>query len=328
MAASRGAQPALRIFAALLIAAVAGCAAGGAALRPVSDGTIVPEAIGAVATVSGAEGQPLALSHWPADGETRAVIVGVHGYGDYGPSTFARAAEAWAGRGIETYAYDQDGFGRNPTRGQWRGAAGLVEDLRAVVRGVRGAAPCRPIVVVGHSMGGGVALAAAPRLLADGIVLAAPAIWGGAALNPFHRASAWLVAMVAPDHRFTGRGIVEIQPSDNIEMLIGLGRDPLHLGQPSARELLGLVRVVDLAEAAVPEVRLPSLLLLGARDDIVPNARVREIHERLPGPGAAISYPNGWHMLLRDLQAETVWSDVADWTLARTPPATCSETQG
>jgi alpha-beta hydrolase superfamily lysophospholipase len=74
-----------------------------------------------------------------------------------------------------------------------------------------------------------------------------------------------------------------------------------------------------MAGAAAQTVGLPSLLLLGEKDQIVPNARVRRVFDRLTGPRQVIAYPDGWHLLFRDLQAERVWRDVADWTLATSP---------
>lgn len=265
----------------------------------------------------------LAVSRWDAE-EPKAILLAVHGYGDYGESTFGDAGAWWAARGLTTIAYDQRGFGRNASRGFWPGADQLVADLRGITEAVRSETPCLPLIVIGHSMGGGVVLAAAPDLAADAVVLAAPAIWGGDDLNPLHRLLAWSAASLVPDRRFTGEGVVRIQASDNIEALRALGRDPLYLRPPSAREIFGLVRVTDRAAEASAEVDLPALLLLGARDEIVPNATVERIFGRLHGPREVIRYEEGWHLLFRDLQAERVWRDVADWALAQAPPA-CAE---
>ena len=298
------------LAAALLLA---GCAVGGPLPSPY---TPLPEA-----HLEAADGTPLAIDEW-APASPRAVILGVHGFGDYGPSTFAPAAVFWAALGIETYAYDQRGFGRNPSFGRWPGAGALVDDLLAAARQVRARHPCLPLVVVGHSMGGGVALAAAARgLRADAIVLAAPAIWGGAEMNPLHRLAAWSAAAFVPERRFSGKGVVRIQASDNVELLRVLARDPHYLRPPSARELMGLVRVTDLAASAAPRVDLPALMLLGGKDEILPDRAVRRVFGRLTGPRRVIDYPEGWHLLFRDLQAERVWRDVADWTLAAPGPA-------
>lgn len=297
------------------IAVLAGCAVGGP--------LVAPSGPAPAPSLAAANGTALALSEWTSP-VPRAVILGVHGYGDYAPSTFDAAAEYWAERGIITYAYDQHGFGRNPSFGRWQGAEALVSDLRSAAHQIRQRHPCLPLVVVGHSMGGGVTLAAAGQGLdADALVLAAPAIWGGDEMNPIYRLAAWSVAAVVPERRFTGKGVVNIQASDNIELLIALGRDPYYLRPPSAREIYGLVRVADLAAEAADDVGLPALLLLGEKDQIVPNKRVRRVFERLDGPREVIEYPEGWHLLFRDLQAGRVWRDVADWTLAQSGRAGC-----
>lgn len=310
--------PLARRAASLLSAALlAACAVGGPLPAPPGEAASNPAP---ETHIEGAGGAPLALSHWPAKGAARAVILGVHGFGDYGPSTFEPAAEHWAARGIATFAYDQRGFGRNPSRGHWPGAEALVADLRAVTRQIRARHPCLPLIVAGHSMGGGVTLAAAAEALpADGLILAAPAVWGGEQMNSAHRLLAWAAAAVAPDRRFSGKGVVSIQASDNLPLLRALARDPYYLSRPSPRELLGLVRVADLAARAADDVRLPALLLLGEKDEIVPNDSVREVFARLDGPRRVISYAEGWHLLFRDLQAERVWRDVADWALSEAP---------
>ena len=308
-----------RWLSALLALALAGCAAGGPLTAPTG---AAPSPFDGP-HLAAADGTALAVSKWSAD-DPRAVILAVHGYGGYGPSTFAPAARFWAGQGILTYAYDQRGFGRNPSFGRWPGAAALAADLRAVAAQLRARHPCLPLIVVAHSMGGGVALAAAGQGLdADALVLAAPAIWGGDELNPLYRLAAWSIAALMPERRFTGEGVVRIQASDNIEMLRALARDPRYLRPPSAREMLGLVRVADLAEAAAQSVDLPALMLLGAKDEIVPEASVRRVFARLTGPHRVIEYREGWHLLFRDFQAERVWRDVADWSLAIPGDAAC-----
>ena len=313
-----------RWLSAVLALALAGCAAGGPLEAP--SGPPPPPFAGP--RLAAADGTPLALSEWPAE-KPRAVILAVHGYGDYGPSTFSQAAEFWAERGIATYAYDQRGFGRNLSFGRWPGAEALVADLRAVATQIRARHPCLPLIVAGHSMGGGVVLAAAGQGLdADGLILAAPAIWGGAEMNPLHRLAAWTAAAVVPERRFTGEGVISIQASDNIEMLRALGRDPRYLRPPSAREILGLVRISDLAEAAAASVGLPALMLLGAKDEIVPNESVRRVFARLTGPRQVIEYGEGWHLLFRDLKAEQVWRDVADWSRAVQRNAACVAATG
>ncbi|MEM6663861.1 MAG: alpha/beta fold hydrolase [Pseudomonadota bacterium] len=281
-----------------------------------------PHTTGRPGVMAASDGGEVVVSEWGAE-EPSAVILALHGYGDYGDLTFRRAAPFWAEQGIATIAPDQRGFGRNGSRGRWPGADGLVADARGYVGQVRARFPCTPVILLGHSMGGGVAASAASGAPIDGLLLATPAIWGGGRLNPLHRAAAWIAAMVVPDQRFSGRGVVRIQASDNIEALRELSGDPLYLAPPSPREIFGLVRLVDQAAKSAGQITAPALMLLGSKDQIVPNATVRKVFARTAGPRKVIEYPEGWHLVFRDHQAKTVWQDVADW-VGTVPAPSCA----
>lgn len=269
-------------------------------------------------TLTGETG-PGALIRWTApEIEPRAVILAAHGYGDHARSTWAAPAAFWAGNGVITYGYDHRGFGRNQ-RGEWPGAETIIADVAAAAAAVRARHPDLPLIVLGHSMGGGaVAAAAGEGRLAgvDGIILAGPAVQSSD-IGPILRAATWTTALAAPDKRWSGDGIVEFQASDNIDALRALAADPLYLGEPSAREFLGLVRIMDRAADAAGEIAAPMLLLYGAKDELVPETPVREVFDRVPTEKDFIYYPDGWHLLFRDIQREAVWRDVLDWTLAR-----------
>jgi alpha-beta hydrolase superfamily lysophospholipase len=306
---------------------LAGCAAApGPAGGPfAAPAPAAPSPAGRAAASPGPEApaaapETLALLIWPARGPTRAALLALHGFGDAGELAFEDAAAYWAGRGIAVYAPDQRGFGANPSRRNWPGPAALEADAVALAREVRARNPGVPLVVLGHSMGGGVALAAAAGGLdADALVLVGPAIAGGDALNPALRAGAWALAAALPERRWTGRGLVSIQPTDNPEALRRTIADPRHFSDPSSRELWGLVEVMDRAAAAAPRVAVPTLTLMGARDEVLRPERVRAVHETVPGRAGYRLYPEGWHWLLRDRQAEAVWRDVADFVLATDP---------
>lgn len=311
MSPSAGPGPACAL---LLVAMLAGCAGGpGGPAR-------LPDAAASRGPLAEAGLQTLALRSWPSAGPPRAVILALHGFGDAGELAYAEAAAYWSARGIAVYAPDQRGFGANPGRKRWPGPDALVADAVAVSRDLRARHAGLPLVVIGHSMGGGVALAAAAEGLdADALVLAGPAIAGGPALNPALRAAAFALAAVLPDKRWTGEGVVSIQPTDNPAAIAKALADPAHFSDPSSRELYGLVRLMDKAAAAAPGVAIPTLTLMGARDEVLRPERVRAVHDTIPGGLGFRSYPEGWHWLFRDLQAERVWRDVAEFTLSARP---------
>lgn len=299
-----------------LILLAGACAVGGPLAAPAPMGFAQSEAAPVIETVPGASG-PLAASIWRPDGAPRAVILAVHGYGDHGPGTYGEAAGRWAEDGVITYAYDQRGFGRNPDRGYWPGVEGLIADFAIAVGALRAAHPDLPLIAVGHSMGGGVVLAALGEGRAPGVdaaVLAGPAISGSTEAGPLSRIAAWGTAAVVPDRRWTGEGLVAFQASDDIDLLRRMAADPLYLGAPSAREILGLIRLMDRAEAAAGWVDIPLLILHGQKDQLVSEAGVRRVAQRMGAPLTV--YPEGWHLLFGDLQKRAVWDDVSGFALS------------
>ena len=243
----------------------------------------------------------------------RAVVVAAHGFNDYS-NAFHLVGPWLAERSISVVAVDQRGFGDTPTRGLWAGADAMAGDLAALTRAVRDDDPDLPVYLLGASMGAAVAVLAvadhgAP---ADGMILSGPAFWGWSAMNPVYRASLWTAAHTVPAWRLTGEGLGR-RPSDNDEMLRALSRDPKVIRATRVDTIYGLVTLMEAASAAAPRVHVPTLVLFGARDEIVPEAPAREAARRLGGPVRYVRYADGWHMLLRDTGRETVYADVAAW---------------
>lgn len=259
------------------------------------------------------DGAELGLQAWEARAP-RAVIVALHGMNDYA-RMYEGPAQYWAAdHAITTYAIDQRGFGRSPDFGRWPGEETMIADLRAGIAAARAKHPGLPVFALGHSMGAGVILAAeadAP-LGADGLILAAPGVWGGAALPVPYRLSANIAAAFAPGKTLTGERAGR-QATDNIEILREMFADPLVIKETRLDSVVGVIRVMGSGYAAAKNVDGNILFLMGERDEIIPLKAMEKTAMRLSGDVTFRRYPDGWHMLFRDLQAPVVWRDVADW---------------
>lgn len=265
------------------------------------------------------DGIRLTTRRWaPTSEKPKAILVALHGFNDY--SNFFHAPGTWlADRGILSYAYDQRGFGDGPDRGLWAGNKAYAGDLADFVDVVRRRHPGFPVYVLGESFGGAVAMVAATGVRppqADGIILAAPAVWGRAAMTWYERAALWLTAHTVPWMRVSGQGL-NIKPSDNIEMLRGLGRDWRVIKRTRVETLHGLVGMMDAALASAPKFDANALILYGEKDEIIPGKPTFDMVRRLPVKAkdrqTFALYPGGYHMLLRDLNADAVWRDILSW---------------
>lgn len=297
-----------RILALLLVLVLPACAA--AVTHPAGPDTQPPQA--STDHLVMADGARLPLKTWRPAGEIRAVVLALHGMNDYS-QFFAEPAAHLARHGILSYAYDQRGFGQGPHPRFWSSTDTMVADSRAATDLLASRHPGLPFYVFGESMGGAVAMLAAtdPPAGMDGIILAAPAVWGRSAMPWWQRLSLWLAYNLAPGWSPSGQGL-NIRPSDNVEMLRKLGADPLVIKRTRIDAVKGVVDLMDQAEAAPAAIRVPTLFLYGAHDEIIPSAPTWQAAGAIPSRRAAL-YPNGWHMLVRDLQAKVVLDDMAAW---------------
>jgi acylglycerol lipase len=255
----------------------------------------------------------LGLMRWLPVGEPEWVVVGLHGMNDYA-NAFHLAADAWAGKGIATYALDVRGFGRSPERGVWAPTDLVLEDVRALVAAVRELYPNAKIALAGVSMGGGLAIAAMasdnpPPV--DKLMLFAPAVWGWSDQPLPNRMSLWVTAHTV------GQWVVKppdwlvrnVMASDNIDELRRMGRDPLMIWGARSDTIYGLVGLMERAWRSSGEITVPTAWFYGANDHIIPREPTVQAVERLK-PGARTAYyAKGYHLLLVDRQAANVWGD-------------------
>lgn len=260
----------------------------------------------------------LSYRSWLPDEKPKAVIVALHGFNDYS-AFFDKPAEYLKQLGAASYALDQRGFGANGFRGRWFPGDRYKMDARDFTKAVAEKHPGVPLYILGESMGGAVTMAVmaghdTPWI--TGAILAAPAVWARETMPLYQRLTLWLSAHTIPAVPLSGRGL-KIKPSDNIEMLIQLGRDPLVIKGTRVDAINGLVDLMDDAMSASGHLDGRMLILYGGLDEIITSGPTKTMLDRLPKEGqekrTLAVYPSGYHMLLRDLEAETVWNDIRHW---------------
>ncbi|HBA73574.1 MAG TPA: alpha/beta hydrolase [Geobacter sp.] len=261
------------------------------------------------------DGTRLPVRSWlPEVARIRAVIVGLHGFNDYSNS-FTSPGKYLSRHGIAVYAYDQRGFGGAPGRGLWSGSDAYAGDLGCFVKEVRKRHPAVPVYVLGESMGGAVAIVAVtgdkpPDV--DGVILVAPAVWGRETMPWYQR---WLLALTShtvPWMELTGKGL-HIIPSDNIEMCRALGRDPLVIKATRVDAVYGLTNLMDEALSKAGKLKLPALVQYGKKDQVIPREPTLLMLGKMSKATRKAFYAEGYHMLLRDLQAEKPLADIVAW---------------
>jgi acylglycerol lipase len=261
-----------------------------------------------------ADGYRLPVSVWETTESPEAMILALHGFNDY-QNAFSGPARFFAANRIMTYAYDQRGFGETAQRGLWPGNDVLEADAAAMANLLCDRHPDLPLFLLGESMGGAVLInmqREAPCI--KGMVLVGPAVWGWQTMPFWQRYALRFAAHIAPGKTLTGEGL-EITASDNVEMLRALWRDPLVIKATRIDSIYGLTNLMESALLSSSQLTTPALILYGEKDEIIPHDPTCMMLSRLPDTATIrfILYPDGYHMLMRDLQADVVLLDTLAW---------------
>ncbi len=268
-----------------------------------------------------ADGSQLPLHIWEAKEKPKAVLLGVHGFNDYGNFLMPGMPSFLQENGVTLITYDQRGFGAGPNRGKWPGTDTLTNDLAMMVHLVKAQYENLPLFILGESMGGAVVINTLSRikpLPVEGAILCAPAVWGMSTWPWYQKAALYAVSYTLPWLKLSGGGIV--QPTDNIETWKNWSLDPMVISATRVDSLYGVSKTMSEAFHSAPELEVPSLLLYGAKDEVIPKKPVRQMIDSLKGNYHLAYYPEGWHWLPRDLNGPVVWKDILSWMEDRTAP--------
>jgi pimeloyl-ACP methyl ester carboxylesterase len=204
-------------------------------------------------------------------GEGVPRVVWLHGWARSGRD-FAESARELARSGIASVALDLPGFGASPPPVAAGGARLYAELIRPALAELAD----EPLLLVGHSFGGTVAVAVAaahPELVRGLVLTGAPLIRQVGGVRPpwRYRAVRWLAAK-----HLVGEARLEAMRQ--------------RYGSTDYRRAAGVLRDVLVAsvhesyEAELARIDVPVSMLWGALDADVPEAVARSAASLLPGP--------------------------------------------
>jgi acylglycerol lipase len=259
---------------------------------------------------------------WDPDASPAGAVVVVHGAAEHG-GRYAYVAERLLSEGYVTYAIDHRGHGRSDgPRAMIDRFDHLVEDLRLFVARVTEEQGGRRPFLVGHSLGGAVALTLAIRHGPDiaGLVVSGPAVATEAVPIAVKTAAAILSAL-APRLR-----VIKIEAgaiSRDPEVVRAYQCDPLnHNDRLPARTLAEIMRSMDGMPRQVGALRTPLLLLHGSDDRLCPPDGSRMVHALASSHDKTLKIYDGlYHEVFNEPERAEVVGDLVAWIVERTQPA-------
>ena len=273
-------------------------------------------------TFTATDGTTIAARHWPAQGETRRVLVVAHGMGEHS-ARYREPLAPLTRAGVAIYAPDHRGHGATAPEGTHgdlgpAGFATIVDDLAVLVRHAAAEHPDVPLVLLGHSMGSFAAQAFATRHgeTIDGLVLS-----GSAALEVLAQAmaaeggSGGLEAFNAPFE--PARTPFDWLSRDEREVDRYLADPWCGFSVDAAGQMSMAALAPQMADVGALPAGLPVYIFSGLDDPLA--AAIEPLIARYRAAGTTLTtelYPAGRHEMLNETNRDEVVANLARWLAA------------
>ena len=253
---------------------------------------------------------------WLPDAVVRATVVVVHGLGEHS-ARYRHVAECLVQSGCAVYALDHRGHGQSEgSRAVIDRFANAVHDIDQVVEMARREQRGKPLFMLGHSMGGALALSYTVQHAAKlkGLILSGPAVALDGA-PPHLRPLSRVLSVIAPR-----AGLFAIPPSTvsrDQSVVSDYANDPLnHHGKVPARTLAEIVEFVEWLPAAATGLRLPLLIQHGSKDVLAGLSGSQMLMRTVSSQDKTLKvYDELFHEIYNELPEDRarVLSDLAGW---------------
>ncbi len=272
-----------------------------------------------MSSFTGVGGLRIEWRSWmPEDGGVRAVIVIAHGAGEH-VGRYEHVAARLIAEGYAVYALDHRGHGRSEgTRALIDRLDNAVADLDALVLLAGSEHPELPLFLLGHSMGGTIAVqyALAHQQRLAGLILSGPLAALDAAPAPV-RVIARALSAVAP--KLPAIAVDSTLVSRDPEVVKAYEADPLnHHGKLPVRTVAELGAAIDAFRGAVGAITVPTLIMYGTADGLAPPSGAKMLADRIGAADKTVKpYEGLYHEIFNEPEQDRVLDDLCEWLAAR-----------
>jgi acylglycerol lipase len=267
--------------------------------------------------LAGVGGTRIYWQCWHPEEAPRAVVVIAHGAGEHS-GRYAHVADRLVSEGYAVYAPDHRGHGHSEgRRAQIDRIDKVVADLDALIALAASEHEATPVVLLGHSMGGAIALAYTmlhqARLSA--LMLSGPLAALEAASPPV-RIAANVLSALTPN-----LGVLAVDSSlvsRDPAVVAAYVNDPLvHHGKLPARTIAELAKAIESFPEGVRSITIPTLIMYGTADALCPPAGSKMLAERIAAEDKTLRpYEGLYHEILNEPEQDQVMDDICAWLAA------------
>jgi acylglycerol lipase len=245
----------------------------------------------------------------------RGHVLVIHGYAEH-TGRYVHVMEYLAERGYASYAPDHRGHGRTARcLGDMESFEKVVADLAGFKDFITTAYNARPLFILGHSLGGCLALCLSARHSTglSGTVATDAAILIPEFASPLLIAISRVLSVLLPCLPVQAFPVKDICRDETV--LEATRRDPLfYRGKVRARTGYQTIKGIRLARRWLPEITLPLLILHGGDDRVMPPAGSRFILDMVSSSDKnLIIFDHLYHEIMNEPEKKQPLSAIVRW---------------
>ena len=255
---------------------------------------------------------------WLPDGKVKAVLLIVHGLGEHS-GRYMNVVNHFVPQGYAIYGFDLIGHGKSEGgREQLRRFEDYTESLTTYHTMVKAWQPEKPIILLGHSVGG---LIAAWYLIDHqemfkGAIISGPSTKIPSFITPAIIAMAEVLSSVAPN-----TGIFPLDPnavSRDPEVVKDYINDPLVFqGKTPALCSVELLKAMQRVNVDGDKINLPLIIVQGSEDKLADPSGAQELYDRISSKDKTLKiYPGCYHEIHNEPERLTMFQDLETWLKA------------
>ncbi|MCK4408490.1 MAG: lysophospholipase [Candidatus Eisenbacteria sp.] len=249
----------------------------------------------------------------------RAVVGLVHGYAEHS-SRYDATARCLARDGYAVQTLDLRGHGRS------EGKRCFVSDFReylsdvdAVLQRAARSWPERPVFLMGHSLGGLIALlfVIERSVPLSGLILSAPSVRLGSDFSPFKARVSELLGRTFPGFPTVKFRSESLSSDENV---VQAYRDDelVYRGRTPARTASEIIRTIRAVQERMHRIELPLLVMHGADDQVADVEGSRQLYEGARSADKSLRIYDGfYHEIMNEPEKAIVLGEISAWLNAR-----------
>ncbi len=255
---------------------------------------------------------------WPVKNPKAQVVI-IHGYADHA-ARYEHVARFLRAEKIASFTADLRGHGHSDgARGYINDFDEYLQDVDAILEVLKREQISVPLFIVGHSMGGLVALLYALRRKPDlrGLVVSSPFLGVAMKVPPLKVALGRLMSRIYPKLALAS-GINPYDLSHDRAVGDAYAADPAVFKTVTARWYTEAMAAADEVKSHAAEIELPTLILQAGQDRLADPKAAKPLCEKLGASDKTyIEYPDFYHEIFNESEKERPLSDMRDWILKR-----------